>query len=101
MSPELEHLPVLLERVRRTASRYGAKSELARFLGVSQQAVSSYLRGKSLPGAEVALRMLQWVTACEDQSKKDARGVAAPLARKAQARKSQSNEKPNSGQAET
>jgi transcriptional regulator with XRE-family HTH domain len=101
MSPALLRLPELLARVRNVTPQRGDRAELARFLEVSPQAISNYVNGRSQPSAEVTLRMLDWVTEREVQIKKDAgRGATLP-ARKAQARKSRSNEKPNSGQAET
>ncbi len=100
MSPELLRLPELLARVRNAASHWGGKSELARILGVKPQTVSQYLNGRSQPSAEVALRMLDWVTAREAKTKKDTRGARTPRVRKAQAKETSQNE-PNSGQAET
>lgn len=46
---------------------HGAQSAIAENIGVSRQAVSDWLSGKSSPGAEMTLRLLNWVRAIEAQ----------------------------------
>jgi transcriptional regulator with XRE-family HTH domain len=41
----------------------GAKTQLARYLGIPRQRLNDYLQGKSrLPDAELTLRMLHWLS---------------------------------------
>lgn len=58
VKPEMQKL---IERVRRKASKPGAKSKLARWLDVAPARVSEWLSGKKEPGGEYTLRMLRWV----------------------------------------
>lgn len=51
----------LIERVKRKASKPGAKAELARTLGVAPARISEWLSGKKEPGGEYTLRLLKWV----------------------------------------
>jgi transcriptional regulator with XRE-family HTH domain len=60
-----------LRLVRATIER-GARSELASLMGVSRQVVSAWLRGASAPTAETTLRLLAWVSAEEERTKKRA-----------------------------
>lgn len=54
-----------LKRLRDATARRGAKSRLARSLGVSSGAVTQWLSGHASPTAENTLRLLAWVTAEE------------------------------------
>jgi transcriptional regulator with XRE-family HTH domain len=88
-------------RVRLAAAteKYGARAALAREFGVTPQAVAEWLSGASAPTAETTLRLLEWVTAEEAQSKQKKRagsGSTRP-ALKTRKRKSTSHEKTNSG----
>jgi hypothetical protein len=48
--------------VRAELSRYGAKAQLARYLGIPRQRLNDFLMGRSrLPDAELTLRMLHWL----------------------------------------
>ncbi len=60
----------LITRVCRIAKRPGAKSDLARFLGVPQSRVSEWLSEKFEPGGETTLQILDWVRAEEARPKK-------------------------------
>jgi DNA-binding transcriptional regulator YiaG len=51
----------LIERVKRKASKPGAKAELAKRLDVAPARVSEWLSGKKEPGGEYTLRLLNWV----------------------------------------
>ena len=55
----------LIERVKGKASRPGAKSELARALGVAPARVSEWLSGEKEPGGEYTLKLLHWVESPE------------------------------------
>jgi hypothetical protein len=49
----------------------GAKTRLARYLGIPKQRVTDFLRGRRrLPDAELTLRMLHWLT--EQRAGRDA-----------------------------
>lgn len=86
----------LILRARAASRAHGVKSQLAIFLEVSPQAVSQYLRGTSVPGAEVALRMLEWVTAREAE-KKRLRPPGKAIGAVTQSAKPTINEKSKSG----
>lgn len=51
----------LISKVKEKAAQPGAKSELARELGVSPARISEWLSGKKEPGGEYALRLLNWI----------------------------------------
>lgn len=96
--------PPLRERIRRLVRGYGAKSMLARQVGLSRQAINALLstcRGKPyLPSAEYTLRLLDWVTAEEAKSKQKKRAGSAETRPALKTRKSKSttNESKKSGQ---
>jgi DNA-binding XRE family transcriptional regulator len=60
-------LPAFLERVKKSASSSGKKSELAKFLGAPLASVSRWLNDKREPGGEITLKMLKWVEQQERQ----------------------------------
>ena len=48
--------------LRKELRRYGAKSQLARYLGIPRQRVYDYLKKRSrVPDAEIGLRMVHWL----------------------------------------
>lgn len=51
----------LIERLKRKASKPGAKAELARTLNVAPARISEWLSGEKEPGGEYTLRLLKWV----------------------------------------
>jgi transcriptional regulator with XRE-family HTH domain len=55
----------LIEQVRRKASKPGAKSALARALGVVPARISEWLSGKKEPGGDYTLKLLHWVRSQE------------------------------------
>jgi transcriptional regulator with XRE-family HTH domain len=59
----------LIERVKHKASKPGAKSNLARALGVAPSRISEWLSGKKEPGGDYALRLRNWVTQPDRPSK--------------------------------
>ena len=85
-------------RLAAATSRPGEKSRLAKTLGVTRQAVSEWTRGMNAPSAETTLRLLQWVTAEEAQSKQKKRAGSAETrpALKTRKNKSTTNEKAKS-----
>lgn len=89
-------LDKLIARVRRGTSARGAKSQLAKILGVSAQHLNSWLSGVSEPGGEVTLHLLElWPRPERAKPKKDAgRGATRPA--KAQVSNPKSDEKTNS-----
>jgi transcriptional regulator with XRE-family HTH domain len=60
-------LDKLIARVKRTASKPGMKSELARALGVAPARITEWLSGKNEPGGGYTLQLLQWVEQQERQ----------------------------------
>ena len=49
--------------LRRQLKPRGAKTQLARYLGIPRQRLNDYLQGKSrMPDAELTLRMLHWLS---------------------------------------
>lgn len=61
---------VFATRLRRELRPYGAKSRLARYLGIPRQRLNDFLTGKSrLPDAELTLRLLYWLK--ESQTARD------------------------------
>jgi transcriptional regulator with XRE-family HTH domain len=89
----------LMSRLKGATSDRGSKSALARQLGVPPQRINDWLNGTSVPGGEVALQMLEWVTAKEAQSKPKKRAGSALTRPALKTRKSKSttNEKAKSG----
>lgn len=85
----------LLEQTKAILPERGGAA-LARQLGVSRQAVHEYLTETSVPGAEVTLRLLEWVKA-NGANKKSPEGVEAPSEPMTQSKKS-NDEKPRPGQ---
>ncbi len=65
-------LDTLLDSVQSICEkRYGRKSELARFLGVTPQFVHKWVVARdNEPGGEVTLQLLEWVRAEEDKQQK-------------------------------
>lgn len=60
----IRSLAELISALRSLTREHGAKSELARYVGVSRQAVDQWLREderRTDPTAEIAFRLLQWV----------------------------------------
>jgi transcriptional regulator with XRE-family HTH domain len=57
----------LIEQVKRKASKPGAKSQLARALGVAPARISEWLSGEKEPGGEYTLKLLHWVEQQERQ----------------------------------
>ncbi len=88
-------LTELRERVRAVTTKPGSKGKLAKFLGVPRSRVSEWLANIE-PRAEVAFKLLAWVTAEEANQQKSATGVDAPAARKTQTKDRQANENPKS-----
>jgi hypothetical protein len=55
---------VCATKLRRALARHGAKARLARYLGIPRQRLTDFLHLRTrLPDAEVALRMLHWLSA--------------------------------------
>ena len=76
----------LRKRLNAATSQRGKKSELARYLNVPPARVLEWLAGLHEPGAEVTLRMLEWVTAQEANHKPKTPGSATNTARGRQTR---------------
>lgn len=72
------------------------KLELALAMGVSQARVSQWLHRANAPNAEDALRLLEWVTAAEDQQKQTAAALRTPRRLKDPKSKSKTNERTKS-----
>ena len=53
-------LPGLMEKVKKRTEKQGAKSALAKFLGVPLASLSRWLSGEREPGGEMTLRLLHW-----------------------------------------
>jgi transcriptional regulator with XRE-family HTH domain len=85
---------VLRNRICKIGSKRGIKTALAKNFGVSQSVVSQWFKGVTVPTAENALRLLEWVTAEEaKQQKSPGRARTRP---ERQTRKAQhSHEKDN------
>lgn len=58
---EIRSLSELLDAVRRLTKARGKKVELARFVGVTRQAVDQWLSGLAKPSAETTFALLDWV----------------------------------------
>lgn len=54
-------LQKLIKQVKRKASKPGAKSNLARAIGVAPARISEWLAGEKEPGGEYTLKLLRWV----------------------------------------
>ncbi len=53
---------LLRQEIRAELAAYGAKTRLARYLGVPRQRLQDFLRGGSrMPDAELTLRLLHWL----------------------------------------
>ncbi len=70
-------LPKLLNRLRVATKAYGAKKQLAEFLGVPSQHIHRWLSGLAEPGGETTLQLREWVEAAEASQQKAAGRVAA------------------------
>lgn len=90
----------LRRRLISATNTLGAQAELARYLKVTRQAVSEWLRRSDrAPSAEKTLRLLEWVTAEEaKQQKKRAGSASTRPALKTRKDKSTTNEKDKSDQ---
>lgn len=86
------HLPILLERLKVATNQRGAKSELAKFLGIPLVRVSQWLSGDREPGGETTLRLLEWVSAEEVQQSKNPERVSPRPGPKTRSRKTSQNE---------
>jgi transcriptional regulator with XRE-family HTH domain len=64
----------LRSRLNAATKSPGAKAALAHHFNVSAAAVSQWLSGASAPTADTTLRLLEWVTAEEEQTKQKKRG---------------------------
>lgn len=53
---------VLRAEVRNALSTYGAKTRLARHLGLPKQRLTDFLNGRRLPDGELMLRLLHWLS---------------------------------------
>jgi hypothetical protein len=61
---------VCVALLRGELQKHGAKTRLARYLGIPRQRLNDFLTGKNrLPDAELALRMLHWLS--ESRSGRD------------------------------
>lgn len=67
-------------RLARATARRGAKTALARLLGISDAAIAQWINGTTKPSAEMTLRALEWVTAFEAKQQKSP-GDAVNIAR--------------------
>lgn len=87
--------PVLREKIRNLVQRRGAKSALARDIGVTRQAVNALLSKKYIPSGEQVLKLSKWLEIAEAQQKQSAGSASTRPAPKTRERKSK-HEKPNS-----
>jgi transcriptional regulator with XRE-family HTH domain len=89
----------LIARLKNATRGHGDKTMLARKLGVHPQRLNDWLSGTNVPGGEVVLRMLEWVTAQEAQFQQTKRAGSALTRPALKTRKSKSttNEKAKSG----
>lgn len=88
-------------RLRAVTSRYGARAQLARKVGVRRQAVDQWLSGRSAPTAETTLHLLEWVTLEEAKQKSSAASASTQAALKTRKSKSTSYEKAKSNRRKT
>jgi transcriptional regulator with XRE-family HTH domain len=80
----------LRSRLHAATKSPGAKGALAHHFNVSAAAVSQWLSGASAPTADTTLRLLEWVTAEEAQSKQKKRAGSAETRPALETRKSKS-----------
>jgi transcriptional regulator with XRE-family HTH domain len=91
---ETSHWELLRERLRAVTQARGAQKALAQAFGVAQQSVSQWLTGDSVPTAENALRLVEWVTAAEaKQQQKTPPVLLTRTGQVTQPSKSKANEK--------
>lgn len=91
--------PALRERIRKLVRVRGRKSELARKIGVSRQAINAMLSASRkkpyVPSGEYTLRLMAWAAAAEAQQKKR---TGSAETRPAQGTRKSKNEKAKSSQ---
>jgi len=89
----------LIARLKNATREVGLKTKLAQKLGVPRQRLNDWLSGTNVPGGEVVLQMVEWVTAVEakQQPKKRAGSALTRPALKTRKSKSTTNEKAKSG----
>ncbi len=87
----------LRSRVIALTSKRGERAALARVFNVTPQAVSEWVRGISMPNADLTIRLLAWV-ATEEAKKRRPGSADTPPERKTP-KGIQSNEVPKSGRA--
>jgi hypothetical protein len=89
----LEHTPILDAVIRRivlATKLHGKRTTLAKFLKVPNSRVSEWLNHAVTPGAEITLRLIQWVELEEaKQAKKSRHDARTP--RRQKTRSTQSN----------
>jgi transcriptional regulator with XRE-family HTH domain len=66
---EIRSQSELLDRIRRQTKQRGQKVDLARFVGVSRQAVNQWLRGTTKPSAEATFKVMEWLHGPEGKNK--------------------------------
>ena len=95
-TPKIERLIVRLKNATR---QHGLRAALARKLGVPPQRLNDWMSGTNVPGGEVVLQMLEWVTAEEAKTKQKKRAGSALTQPALKTRKSKFTryEKTNSG----
>jgi len=96
-SSQMQRWLKLRARVKALLSTHGSKTDLAERLHVSRQMLHRYVEGNSAPNAEIALQMLEWVTA-EEGKQKSPEGALTPPEPVTQKRKSD-HEKPPPGRS--
>lgn len=57
----MSRLFTLRQEILKATKGFGAKADLARFLGVKPPQLSAWLSGKKEPGGEVTLTLQAWV----------------------------------------
>jgi transcriptional regulator with XRE-family HTH domain len=87
----------LLVRLKRATAIRGRKAELARRLRVPRQRLNEWLAGRHLPGAEVTLRILNWVKDQEIEQNRGPGRVLAPPEPKTQLERKQHAKPKKSG----
>jgi hypothetical protein len=92
-----ENFPELLGRLKRATAIRGRKAELARFLGVPAQRLYEWLAGRHVPGADVTLRILNWVRDQEIEQNRGPGCVLAPPEPKTQLERNQHAKPKKSG----
>lgn len=85
----------LLKRLKIATKPHGAKTALAKEMGVSPQRLNGWLNGWTTPDGSVTLRLLQFVLQVECQKQGDLGGVGSTA--KVQTQTKKLNEKPSSG----